>query len=239
MEKENFRIISFIGSLRDGETKRIVLNLEKEIKNTLNFSYEFINYQTNNIYFCTGCKQCFTNGKCTLSNDKISEIKQSIQQCDLFIFATPVYEKHISGLSKTFLDRIASWTHLMPLAGKMCILVITTYNTGIDESTSYLYEIMNYLGFTVIGIIVKSVRTSEQDLKNQVNLALNHFLRVLNHGKCHSSIYLEECFSAYQMLYNNLKKKNVMNHETIAWISQEYDRFYSFKDIINSIYNNN
>lgn len=63
------------------------------------------------IKYCSGCFNCWlkTPGKCTI-NDDMKKLLYKLLNSDIIIFATPVYVDNVTGIMKTFMDR------LIPLA---------------------------------------------------------------------------------------------------------------------------
>jgi len=58
------------------------------------------------IKFCIGCYTCWTKtpGIC-IHKDDMSEILRKIQECDIIVYATPLYNYNVTGLFKVFQDR--------------------------------------------------------------------------------------------------------------------------------------
>ncbi|NIA15281.1 MAG: flavodoxin family protein [Nitrospiraceae bacterium] len=63
------------------------------------------------IRFCTGCFGCWlrTPGEC-IHKDDVPELLEKFVASDVIVFATPVYVDNVTGIMKTFMDR------LIPLA---------------------------------------------------------------------------------------------------------------------------
>lgn len=56
------------------------------------------------VRFCTGCLSCQKTLKCAI-NDDVGEILELMRDCNVLVFATPVYFYGMSGQLKTLLDR--------------------------------------------------------------------------------------------------------------------------------------
>lgn len=63
-----------------------------------------------NIHNCIGCCTCKREARCHF-NDDMTEIRHSIQKCGLLIFASPNYWCEVTGLMKTFIDRLYFYHH--------------------------------------------------------------------------------------------------------------------------------
>ena len=75
---------------------------------------------------CKGCRTCFDRGedKCPLKDD-IPAIKAKMDAADGVILASPVYMDDVSGLVKTWIDRLAYVSHRPAFGGK-CAYPIAT-----------------------------------------------------------------------------------------------------------------
>jgi multimeric flavodoxin WrbA len=58
------------------------------------------------INYCVGCYTCWTKtpGVCVYKDD-MPEILRKIRECDIIVFATPLYNYNVTGLFKVFQDR--------------------------------------------------------------------------------------------------------------------------------------
>lgn len=54
--------------------------------------------------FCQGCLNCLKTGHCVFADDAI-EIVNKMHDCDVIVFATPIYYYSVNGQLKTMLDR--------------------------------------------------------------------------------------------------------------------------------------
>ncbi|MDO4664529.1 MAG: flavodoxin family protein [Erysipelotrichaceae bacterium] len=54
--------------------------------------------------FCQGCLACLKVGHCIIADDAV-EIVKKMHDCDVIVFATPIYYYSVSGQLKTMLDR--------------------------------------------------------------------------------------------------------------------------------------
>ena len=54
---------------------------------------------------CTACKNCEKTGKCVF-NDTVNEFRELAQDCDGFVFGSPVHYAGITGAMKSFMDRL-------------------------------------------------------------------------------------------------------------------------------------
>lgn len=104
---------------------------------------------------CIGCFQCLEEYKCSI-NDDMNEIRNSIDKSELLIFASPLYWCGVTGLMKTFLDRLFCYYHPQNqkiIAGKKAIIVTPMNQMNIENESKILVEFYNRL-FNCIGITV-------------------------------------------------------------------------------------
>ena len=150
--KNRLKVSVLNGSLRsNGITYYKVEKIIKYMKlclSEMNFELIIQYIEDNNISSCKGCEQCFFNGTCSIDDD-IKNIKSKLLESDIIIVASPVYLNHITGTLKSTLDRIAYRAHLMPLLGKRGIIVVTASQSGLDETTEYLENILSYFGLSI------------------------------------------------------------------------------------------
>ncbi len=100
---KNIVIIST--SLRENSNSEILAHsLEKgaiEAGNTV----RFISLKNKHIEFCRGCLACQINHRCVIKDD-VDSIMNTVKNCDVVVFATPIYYYEMSGQMKTLLDRM-------------------------------------------------------------------------------------------------------------------------------------
>jgi len=59
------------------------------------------------IGYCRGCLHCWikTPGVC-IQRDDMAELLENVIKSDIVVFATPVYADNVTGIMKTFIDRM-------------------------------------------------------------------------------------------------------------------------------------
>ena len=74
---------------------------------------EYIKLKDYNIKDCTGCYSCWTKtpGECIFDkskslNDDMSVLRKKYREADLVIFSSPLYIFNVTGIMKTFMDRL-------------------------------------------------------------------------------------------------------------------------------------
>lgn len=83
---------------------------------------------------------CLEKGTCSI-NDDMTEIRKAIQETDILIFASPLYWGSVTGLMKTFIDRLFFYYHPSnkPLiSGKKAVIVAPMNQKITNEETKIL-----------------------------------------------------------------------------------------------------
>jgi multimeric flavodoxin WrbA len=98
------------GSPREGGNTDAILEklMEGARSNALDIRY--FKLRDVKIHHCIGCCTCKRESRCHFDDD-MTDLRQSIQECDSMIFASPVYWCEITGLMKTFIDRLYFYHH--------------------------------------------------------------------------------------------------------------------------------
>lgn len=88
---------------RDGYTAELISAFSDDKKDKLNI--EIINCNEIDVNYCTDCRACKSNYKCSI-NDDMQLIYKKIEIADIIVFATPVYFYSVSAQLKTVIDRL-------------------------------------------------------------------------------------------------------------------------------------
>jgi multimeric flavodoxin WrbA len=129
---ETIKILALIGSCRkNGNTARIVQMIEARMQTLAaqhDTSLEFETLFLGNLDMrpCRGCRICFDRGEeaCPIEDD-IPRIRAKMDAADALILASPVYVDDVSGLVKTWMDRLAYLCH-RPALGGVCAYPLAT-----------------------------------------------------------------------------------------------------------------
>ena len=113
--------------------------------------YECLTGADVRIDYCRSCTSCFFKGGCPLEeSDDMAMLKKKILECDIFILGTPVYLWSMSGICKSFIDRISYWTHQFELLGKTCVVFSSTDSSHGPEVAKDLEELMCFTGAVIV-----------------------------------------------------------------------------------------
>lgn len=99
------RFLAIIGSPHKGETLAAVQRFEQELKKIGEAEVEYIMLSDVGFRDCLGCHNCFMKGEETCREAaKVNELLQKMQQADMVLLASPVYNQAMTALMKKFLD---------------------------------------------------------------------------------------------------------------------------------------
>lgn len=116
---------------RNGNIARIVRMIERRMQDlaaqhAIALEFETLFLCDLDIHPCRGCRVCFDRGedKCPLKDD-IAGVRARMDAADGLLLASPVYVDDVSGLVKTWVDRLAYLCH-RPGCGGKCAYVVAT-----------------------------------------------------------------------------------------------------------------
>ena len=123
------------GSLRVmGNTDELLKALIKGTKKTEINSKQYV-LRDKTIADCKGCYYCYNHSSCSIKDD-MHEIHQELQNSDLLIFASPLYWWGVTGLMKTFIDRLYLYypkKNAELIAGKKIIILTPMHVNEIEH----------------------------------------------------------------------------------------------------------
>lgn len=139
-------ILAIVGSQRKrGNTARFVQMIAAELEVRADAARQPLTFET--VYLgdldirpCRGCRSCFDQGeaKCPLRDD-LPALKAQMDAADGLLLASPVYMDDVSGLTKTWIDRLSYVSHRPAFGGK-CAYPIATVGSS---STRHTLRTMN------------------------------------------------------------------------------------------------
>lgn len=167
------------------------------------------------IYDCIGCCNCFSQGNCTLKDD-MNFIKEKLMESDLIIFSSPVYLHHVTGNCKSFIDRIAHWTHIMKLSGKLGVVISITDSNGAEFVTEYLSKVMEYLGISIIEKIeIKTQRITKEALDSIIRVKSKKIIKEIDNGNYE--------VTSFQEIYYQMQRQTAMGNTEMM---SDYEKKY-------------
>ncbi|WP_147353600.1 flavodoxin family protein, partial [Clostridium sp. AF37-7] len=195
-------ILSVIGSKnKDSITSKLMKDIAQELNKMYTVNWEQIHLKDYIILDCEGCSTCFKTGRCQLQNkDNMEAIINKIQKVDIVFFASPVYVNNVSGVMKSFIDRLCLDCHLLKFAGKFGYTLTTASNSGSEYVSEYLKNVQISLGMKNLAnfIWIDLEKKNQNDFTHYVAQQILYEYK-LNYG--YSSIELEESFFRWRKYF--------------------------------------
>jgi multimeric flavodoxin WrbA len=171
------KVVAFVGSARKRHTHEAVQQFLRNLQSLGAVEGEIVSLADYELGTCRGCKLCLDKGEqlCPLQDDRDALIEK-ISASDGVVFATPNYSFQVSGLTKTFLDRLGFAFHRPRFFGKAFTGIVAQGVFGGPKILKYLDFVGNALGFSTVKgscittlepMTVKRRRKAEQALARQ------------------------------------------------------------------------
>ena len=151
--RSTIRIVVLMGSPRKGNTFRACEEFREHLQKMCPAEFEYVWLKDAHIVPCSGCFVCFPRGEhtCPHRGDDIHVIERMMLDADGVIFATPVYSWNVSGLMKTFIDRISYTGHRPRFFGTRAFFLATTGMMGAGDVLKYMKKVAWAWGFECAG----------------------------------------------------------------------------------------
>lgn len=135
------RVTAFVGSARKKHTYEAVVQFLSHLQSMGEIETEIVRLHDYRLEYCQGCKVCFTKGEehCPLKDDRDLLIEKMMAS-DGVVFASPNYSFQLSGIMKTFLDRLGFVMHRPCFFGK-------TFTSIVTQGVGLGGKIVDYLDF--------------------------------------------------------------------------------------------
>lgn len=141
------------GTTRAGGNTDILVEKIIEGSRDAGANVRLVELRKKNISNCIGCYQCLKKSTCSFQDD-MTEIRDEINKSDLMIFASPLYWCGVTGLMKTFVDRLFFYYHPQNrdiISGKKVIIVTPMNQKDVANESEPLVEFYNRL-FNCLGV---------------------------------------------------------------------------------------
>jgi len=141
------------GSTRINGNTDILINKIIEGSRDTGVNIKLIELRNKKIANCIGCYKCLRESKCSFQDD-MTEIRDEINKAELLIFASPLYWWGITGLMKTFIDRLFFYYHPQNrglISGKKVIIVTPMNQRDVAHESELLVEFYHRL-FKRLGV---------------------------------------------------------------------------------------
>lgn len=170
MDTTKLHVTAFIGSARKKHTYNAAKSLLEKLETYGNVDTELVMLSEYNLQTCKGCKLCMDKGEeyCPLTDDRDILIKK-IFDSDGIIFATPNYSFQVSGLIKTFLDRLGFFFHRPQFFGKTFTSIVAEGVYGGKGIVKYLHFVGFGMGFNLVkGTVIKTLEPITEKGKEKI-----------------------------------------------------------------------
>ncbi len=145
------KVTAFVGSARKAHTYEAVRRFFEAIEASGDVETEIVMLSDYTLHPCRGCKLCFENGEsaCPLHDDRDALIEK-LSEADGVVFASPSYMFQVSGLMKTWIDRLAFAAHRPRFFGKPFTHIIVQGLPMDAKIGKYLNLVGSCFGFTPV-----------------------------------------------------------------------------------------
>lgn len=168
------RVIAFVGSARKRNTHHAVTQFLGNLQALGDVEYEIVALKDYRLETCRGCCSCFEKGEefCPLHDDRDVLIKK-IEASDGVVFASPNYSFQVSGVMKTFLDRLGFVFHRPRFHGKTFTSIVCQGIYGGGKIVKYLDFVGSGLGFnTVNGSCIRTLEPMTKKAQAKIDRTL-------------------------------------------------------------------
>lgn len=122
----NKNVLIINGSCRKGGNTDKLISMTEEGAKCLDINIIKHVLRNKSIENCNGCYYCYKNTRCSIKDD-MQEIYNDIEKTDLMILASPMYWWSVTGLMKTFIDRLYLYypkSNTPLIAGKKLLMMV-------------------------------------------------------------------------------------------------------------------
>ena len=174
------KVTAFVGSARKKHTYHAAELFLTQLQALGAVDCEIVALSDYRLEPCIGCKLCFDKGeaRCPLQDDRDALIAKMMAS-DGVVFASPTYAFQVSGLMKTFLDRLGFILHRPQFFGKTCTSIAVQGVYGGQDVVKYLDFVGGGLGFNPVkGSCVTALEPmSAKDQQKLERTLVNHSQR--------------------------------------------------------------
>lgn len=100
------KVLGISGSPRENGNTDCILNQMLKGAEDCGMEIETIFLRDHEISFCNGCERCRKDLTCTQFSDGMDLIYPKLEEADILITGSPVYNYNITGQMKAFIDRL-------------------------------------------------------------------------------------------------------------------------------------
>ncbi len=154
----NKKTVIINGAIRKEGNTDIIANKIIEGAGKSKVYPELITLRDKQIGNCAGCYRCLKESRCSLQDD-MAGIRSAMENAKLFIFASPLYWCGVTGLMKTFIDRLFFYYHPQNrklISGKKAIIITTMNQKDMAHESEILVafykRLLDCLGVKIVNM---------------------------------------------------------------------------------------
>jgi multimeric flavodoxin WrbA len=237
------KILVLIGSYRkNGNTDQVTELIKTELKIAADQNGESVDVETiflghQQLAPCRGCRVCFDRGeeKCPLRDDLLA-IKAKMKAADGLLIASPVYVDDVSGITKTWIDRLAHVCHRPEFAGKSAYLVVTVGSSPTRHALQTLHLALSTWGFHIVGqagfktgALMKPEVMIAQNQEKAADIARRFYQALRTRESARPSFFSLMMFKIQQLAWqkrsNNPDTVDYRYWDNQGWLSPQRDYY--------------
>lgn len=153
--------------------------------------------------YCSGCTTCYSKGVCPLDKkDGFDKVRNAIEEADGVILSSPNYVSTVTGLFKTFIDRMDFVTGQV-LHNKYAMVVSTYQNVRGNKVNSYITEQARLAGGRVRG----SINLKKDPYKRPYSFEMDKEMIQRQVDKFYQSIKVKDKKNMVEQIYGFFAKR--------------------------------
>lgn len=224
------KITAILGSPRKkGDCFSTIEMIEKSFNRIDETHIDYVFLSETGLGFCKSCLMCYSKGEQYCPNKAVTSVLlEKMLESDIVIFASPVYEQHVTALMKNFYDNFSFMFHRPRFFEKKAILVSSTGGSGLKGTLDYMKMCAIGWGFQIAGVVGVCGHTLKADdtYRNDVQKKIDSLVyRIYSNKKAVPSLYQLAMFRAMQVkAIRSHEKKNVEYEywKERGWLQKNY-----------------
>lgn len=224
------KITAILGSPRKkGDCFNVIEMIGKSFNRVDETQIEYIYLNDIGLGFCKSCLLCYTKGEQYCPHKEVTTmLLNKMLESDVVVFASPVYEQHVTALMKNFYDNFSFMFHRPRFFDKKAILVSSTGGSGLKETLDYMKMCAIGWGFQIAGTVGVCGATLKTDgsYKEEVQKNIDGLIDgIFKNKETAPSLYQLAMFRAMQFkALRSAEKKNVEYEywKERGWLEKRY-----------------
>ena len=128
-----------------------------------------------NIHGCKGCFGGHSSRECPcVQKDDMAQIYPAVKECDVIVFATPLYYWNMSGQIRTAIDRLFALEegdgNLLRGQGRCCALLMAAEGNAFEDVLLYYDHLAEHLRWKNLGHVLAGKNGGIGDIQGKPEL---------------------------------------------------------------------